>query len=359
MIERFNFFDIFAYLLPGLTFLGLVWLPFGVVAGKWPPADWSSALLLLVAAYIVGHVLYYPSSKALSTKARGFYPNEPVVRSDGQAPTTETENRPIQNAPNRSAELKHPSEYLLDARELTLPEKFKTELEKLINQQFKDAVKVTVSFDWNAQGANKKAESSQRALAFMLCRSALVAGKVASYGEQFEGLYQFLRCLTVVFLLGFTYHVGWALAMWSTCHRIKTFATIVAAVSLVFAMIVNLLAARGKTDRDKQTKKDNENEKGKKKDRDRDKEERQAAWLFIGPLMVTLFLCPFFIKSYVAPIRAGGGSLLVGVAFLDALVCARCFTAYKPFSVEFAKAIYRDFYVYAKDQGKAGTKAAE
>lgn len=94
MIERFNFFDIYAYLLPGAAFLGLMWLPFGIVGGKWPSADLSSALFSLIAAYIVGHVLYFPAKAALPTEGRGRYPAGP---------------------PRWRETPGHPSEFILDA----------------------------------------------------------------------------------------------------------------------------------------------------------------------------------------------------------------------------------------------------
>lgn len=45
------------YLIPGLVFLGLLFLPFGLIKGMWPPTSVSSAVLYLVGAHILGHIL--------------------------------------------------------------------------------------------------------------------------------------------------------------------------------------------------------------------------------------------------------------------------------------------------------------
>jgi len=37
MIERFNFFDVYGYLLPGGLLMVLTWLPFGLISGRWRP----------------------------------------------------------------------------------------------------------------------------------------------------------------------------------------------------------------------------------------------------------------------------------------------------------------------------------
>src|SRR5712692_9041004 len=107
MIDRFNFFDVYAYLLPGMALLGLMWVPFGVVYHRWPTGDFSPALLLLVAAYILGHVLYYPAKRALPTESQGSYPP---------------------GACGRRAEFRHPSEYLMDAGEKSFPDSIKEKL---------------------------------------------------------------------------------------------------------------------------------------------------------------------------------------------------------------------------------------
>ncbi len=68
MIKNFNFFDIYGYLIPGVVFITLLWLPYGLTLGAWPAQEWSSALIVLVVAYVVGHVVYNFSSSVLPDK---------------------------------------------------------------------------------------------------------------------------------------------------------------------------------------------------------------------------------------------------------------------------------------------------
>jgi hypothetical protein len=57
MVERLNFYDVYAYLIPGIVFVSLLWLPFAITNEAFLKLDWSSALLVLVLAYIAGHII--------------------------------------------------------------------------------------------------------------------------------------------------------------------------------------------------------------------------------------------------------------------------------------------------------------
>lgn len=296
-----------------------MWLPFGIVGGCRPSADLSSALLSLVAAYIVGHVLYYPASEALPTEGKGSYKKKDALAG--------------------RVEPSHASDYVLDADELTFPENFKKGVEKLINSRFKGEVEVHADFYWRGTAASRQEdESRQRKLAFLLCRSVLVTGNAASYAQQFEGLYQFLRCLTVVFGLGFFYHIGWALALWAPVSR--RVAPVAAVAALAIVAVAAILDKWGyKVYKHKAMK----------------------ARMTIGLLMLALLLGPFFLRWSID--LAEGTDLykvvlLVGIAFIDLFVWVRCSSGYKPFAKLFAEQIYRDFYVFAKSQDKAGTEAS-
>jgi hypothetical protein len=54
---KFDFYDILGYLVPGLVLIGLLWLPFGLIKGIWPSSSLTSAVLYLVCAHILGHIL--------------------------------------------------------------------------------------------------------------------------------------------------------------------------------------------------------------------------------------------------------------------------------------------------------------
>ena len=70
MIDRFNFYDIYGFVLPGTLLLGIFWLPIGLATGSLPASEISSTLLLLVLAYIAGHLLQTFAQVVVSSKVR-------------------------------------------------------------------------------------------------------------------------------------------------------------------------------------------------------------------------------------------------------------------------------------------------
>ena len=64
MIDRFNFYDIYGYFIPGALLIALLWIPYG----EMPSKEISAALLMIVAAYIAGHILQIVATKALPSK---------------------------------------------------------------------------------------------------------------------------------------------------------------------------------------------------------------------------------------------------------------------------------------------------
>ena len=146
MIERFNFYDVYGYLLPGVALLALGWLPFWFVAGKDIPGAWVSAIATLLAGYAVGHVLSRMVQLALPSGRR-----EP----DGT--------------------LRPPSDYLLDPERSTLSASLRESLTVKIQTRFGLAVA--------AKGILDTAVRQRRQDAFFLCRRALIQGKVGSYAE--------------------------------------------------------------------------------------------------------------------------------------------------------------------------------
>src|SRR5712692_8806977 len=57
MIERFNFYDLYGYLLPGLLSFVLIGVPFCVFPAKWPGSELGTAIVGIGLAYIAGHLL--------------------------------------------------------------------------------------------------------------------------------------------------------------------------------------------------------------------------------------------------------------------------------------------------------------
>lgn len=65
MIEKFNFYDVYGYFVPGAAFLAILWIPFGLVRHTWPPSTWTDAIVAAVLAYIVGHLLQSVATNAV------------------------------------------------------------------------------------------------------------------------------------------------------------------------------------------------------------------------------------------------------------------------------------------------------
>lgn len=176
MIERFNFYDLYGYLIPGLVFVGLLWLPFGLVAELWPPAQWTSALAILVLGYFLGHVLHGLGEQVFAVLAKD---------ANGKA--------------------RFPSDIVLDDEDSS----FSPEVKRKIAERIRARFDIDVS---DAANPDPELRGNRRRDAFFLCRRALQQKESASYGEQFEGMYALMRGLMTVCILGSAYDAGWALA---------------------------------------------------------------------------------------------------------------------------------------------------
>ncbi|HWY20563.1 MAG TPA: hypothetical protein VNX26_05035 [Candidatus Acidoferrum sp.] len=198
MIKNFNFYDIYGYLIPGLTVLGVLWLPFGLATGAWPAQEWSSALIVIVLGYVAGHVLQTFTHIALPDRFGGRFP----------------------------------SESLLDAKDRRFTDEFKDLLCKKINSVFKIAAR----FD---KGSGAVMED--RGIAFFLCRSALMQCRAGAYAEQAQGMYVLARGLSAAFALGAALHFGWVAGSicetnWPGQSRVALFTGVGALAAIVAAV---------------------------------------------------------------------------------------------------------------------------
>ncbi|GAC1538361.1 MAG: hypothetical protein NVS2B4_18410 [Ramlibacter sp.] len=159
MTDRFNFYDIYGYLLPGLVLGALVGLPFWLILGKGPPGELASAALALVLGYVLGHLLQLMAKVHL----------------------------PEREMP--SATLLRPADSRLSAV-----------LKALL--QAKVQKKLGVTFDLAAPDNKLVGE------AFFLCRQDLLHSGRATYAEQFQGLYAMMRGFTLAFGAGAAYCAG-------------------------------------------------------------------------------------------------------------------------------------------------------
>lgn len=174
MIQNLNFYDIYGYLIPGLTFAILVWLPQGLMTKQWPPADWTSALLAVVIGYVIGHVVQILGSNAL---------------------------------PLRTLDGRFPSEALLDQDD----KNFSADLKARLQDRIKTFSGIDVRTDLKSCEVTPEV-SGQRRDGFFFCRDALLTSKTISYGEQMQGMYSLMDGLTVAFALAAMHHFGWGLS---------------------------------------------------------------------------------------------------------------------------------------------------
>lgn len=329
MIQNFNFYDIYGYLLPGLALLGLLWLPFGLLTGKLPATEWTSAVVGIALAYITGHVLQNFAFKIIPSTVKDSKENS-----------------------------RYPSELLLDAENTTFTSEFKRRLAEQIRSSFGLEVEVEsretasgeetvaiglgVEIDGeeitvtevairSVEGASPASIGStardplrnQRQDAFFLCRAALIKGKSASYAEQFEGMYALMRGLSAAAFLGAVYHLGWMSAglvpkgfeRWSWLPVMAGLALAVAA-SLIALLSLEPTAFLTKF---------------------------KKPWWAAGFLLLAIFgLGNWLASASAMTLRQRGTYLLIAGACV--LISLRCLGAYKTFAVEFPKAVYRSFY---------------
>jgi hypothetical protein len=174
MIERFNFYDVYGYFIPGIVVLLTLGLPFALgfhlaIEG----GEWTALVIGVLTAYLVGHVLQTMASTAIPSSA------------------------------NRSRE-KHlyPSAAIVSADDSTLTTAVKQRIEAVVRGWFGLEIQV--------DKMATKDLGTVRQDAFELARRVVVAS--GNYAEQFQGLYVMMRGITAALWLAFFYNAGWALA---------------------------------------------------------------------------------------------------------------------------------------------------
>ena len=177
MLERFNFYDVYGYLIPGLTTIGAFALPLLLLGGVSFPAELSAALVVAVVGYVVGLLVH--------EVARELIPSKFLHTADG----------------TRSfAVARYPSDYVLD-ESAGGPPGFKQTLATRIRED--------LTFVVTVEDAPGKAQRDTRNLAMMACRDRLVAAGQATYPEQFQGMYGLFRGIGVALGLAACGWLGW------------------------------------------------------------------------------------------------------------------------------------------------------
>jgi hypothetical protein len=286
VIERFNFYDVYGYFLPGAAFLAVLWTPFGLVKGSWPSSNWSSAIVAAAFVYIVGHLIQSVATNAI--------PSRVAKRSSGQSC--------------------FPSDIYLDSTDNELPQPAKERIAKHMKTQFGLDIQIDVVGD--------EVVDKVRNNAFLFARQVLIQGEAVSYAEQFQGMYALTRGLVSVFALGFAYWLGWAAAV------VKNTLLIGGTVLLVSSMLALISISAAVLFR-----------------RTPSLTKRKLELGFASVLLVAFLAIGYALGIRYAPTPRQSMLLafLAGWAFI---ACLRAYGAYKFFAGRFASTVWRDYLAY-------------
>lgn len=285
MIERFNFYDVYGNLLPGIAFLALLWLPFGIARDLWPPTALSSAVAASAFAYMFGHILQSFATNAFPSKAK-----------------------------DSRGKRRYPSNFFLDPGQSSFSQRFKEQLAQAVEESFHLDLAI------NAYGGEGEEVDRARRAAFFLCRGFLVREKIGSYAEQFEGLYALMRGLTVSFWLTAPYFFGWAASVWPNhCFNELTRFGVFAGLFMAIASSTILVFSNARSNYP------------------------LILDLVTFVSLITFFFCFGVVCGASQPLATGSAKLLAAIALGTLIGGLRCFRAYKYYAEQFARAIWQDF----------------
>ena len=282
MIERFNFYDLYGYLIPGVALIIVALVPFPILGHPLPehtlPEGELSALVLgVVVAYVLGHFIQSMAHNAFESKVDGTYPSTSLLD-----PTNHT---------------------------------FSPELKQRIAAKALGTFQLDLSVGQVADSVNKA--GSRRQDAFFLARSSSNPKKTGSYSEQHQGLYSMMRGLSVALALGFFYTLGWVCSPWKAPDDIVV---VYLGVATFCALVLSFCRLMIKL-------------------RDPARKEIDRESLFY--IAVIALLCGYLVGGPVVT-PSNEAPLFLLMAFYVA-ACMRFFVMYRFFSVEFAMAIWRSF----------------
>jgi hypothetical protein len=289
VIERFNFYDIYGYLLPGCTVVGLLWLPFLFWAGRLPLETVTAGIIALGAAYVTGHILQTVVAGAMQTEIR-----------------------------DSANYLRLPSDMLLDPANASFSKSLRHVLQERVREQFQLELNVTDN------GTGQDEISRSRKDAFLLCRRFLLKQDSAPYTQQFQGMYALMRGLCGAFCLGGSYLVGWTISRvafpWDRIVlRTAAVVTLLCVLSLAWWSL-----AEG----------------------DRSKKSKADRCLALAILVLGLVSGLMLGRSH------EGVALwkCAGAAAAALFAAARCYSAYRYFELRFAETVWRDFAGFCKPE---------
>jgi hypothetical protein len=279
MSERFNFYDIYGYLLPGLLLFALFWLPFGLGGQGWPNEEVSKALLLLFAAYIAGHLLQSLALVIVPSKFRD-------------------ENKVLRN----------PSSILLDETNGKFTKSFKKDLGARIKDEF----------GLDVLGTSEE-ELKNRDTTLFQARAYLIRKKAASYVEQFQGLYAMLRGLGCAFFLGSVYLVGWVLSFHWKVKCLGFGVWLLLIVSCGGAVVLSAISIF------------------------QDPKKQRPLDLWFTPLILAAALGLGYFLGTWKPAPSSAEFFLCAAIPIAIIAGLRCMREYRKYAWNFAETVWRDF----------------
>jgi hypothetical protein len=293
---------VYGYFLPGFALAALLYLPFGLLGGRWPSATLADGVAAVIIAYLAGHVLQTVALHAVPSQTK-----------------------------DAAGAIRFPSDILLDATDTNFSGEFKARLAELVHNAFGIDLGVITPVT-GSSSADSSQVSRQRQDAFFLCRNALITGKVAGYPEQFEGMYSLMRGLAAAFAAGFFYLLGWAIP--GRIPLPQSTVEIAAALLIILAVgLAGYLALAGRV-----TPKTHNT---------------------LDRLIASCWTLVFLVAGYLLSFHCGFGSgptwdEFVVVALASCFCSLRCLAAYQFFANEFAKAVWRGFVGYQLSQATDG-----
>lgn len=302
MIERFNFYDAYGNFLPGLAFLALIWLPIGIARQFWPGKDITSAIAVLAFAYIVGHILQTVVQNALPSKGK-----------------------------DSKSRRRYPSDYFLDSDDDTFSSEFRCELDRVVHRLFNVNLNVSTPIpDWQLDHISKARQD-----AFRMARNTLLKSDAESYGQQFQGLYALMRGLAAAFWMGSAYTLGWSLfsilARWLDWVAFLGWLGLAIATGIGFVFVFGNPKSKTRMILDRVT---------------------------FASVLIALCASGVQLGSYIGVSRTQSLAFML-IAAASVWCGARCFSAYKHFAAEFARATWNDFLSYEKQKQGHGPATAE
>ncbi len=172
MVDRFNFYDIYGYFIPGAILLVLLWLPLGFFDIIMPST--MSAVIGIIPSYVLGHLIHSIAKDVIKSKKH-----------------------------TESGEERYFSVIFLDEKNESLSSAVKHKLADLIEKQFELSVADS--------DEDQKLIDARRNDAFRLCRTYVLQHSEKSYAEQFQGMYVLLRGCSVSLFISAAFYAGFTL----------------------------------------------------------------------------------------------------------------------------------------------------